>query len=230
MSSWTPETYTIGYRPFPKARGLSTSATEIAHALVAFLVLTFDFSVIWVLIEYGQFGYVNATYLLPALPLGAIAALSGFLVHEGAHKVAAERYGFWAEFRMSPFGLLLSVLLVLTTGIIFAAPGATMVRGMGDTREWGRTSLAGPIVNLAAGAGFGVAGLATSAFAAGSLNPLSFLTFLNIWWAAFNLIPLGPLDGAKVWRWDHRVWAGAFVPAAALSALLYLVLFFRIAL
>src|SRR5437016_3353532 len=48
----------------------------------------------------------------PLTLLGAALAVgSGFVLHELAHKVVAQRYGHWAEFRAQFGNLLLSYLL-----------------------------------------------------------------------------------------------------------------------
>jgi Zn-dependent protease len=36
---------------------------------------------------------------------------------------------------------------------------------------------------------------------------------LNLWLAAFNLLPFGPMDGAKVFKWNPLVWGIITVPA-----------------
>jgi Zn-dependent protease len=34
---------------------------------------------------------------------------------------------------------------------------------------------------------------------------------INTWLALFNLIPFGPLDGAKIMSWDKKVWLVAII-------------------
>ncbi|HYK93824.1 MAG TPA: site-2 protease family protein [Thermoplasmata archaeon] len=223
---WTPTpTYWIGPPP-REHRGLTTSPTELVHVAVAFLVLSVDIALVSGFLRFGVLaGAVGVNLFLAGLGFAFVAALTGFVAHEMAHKVAAQRYGFWAEFRMSPLGLLLS-LVTAYAGFLFAAPGATVVSGMGDSREWGRTSLAGPALNLVEGlAFFGGSVLAWwSSHFSGVWQFLVLLAFINGWFAAFNLIPLGPLDGRKVLRWSLPVWATSFAVAAAFTAVMYLVL------
>ncbi len=82
---------------------------------------------------------------------------------------------------------------------------------MNDLREWGRTSLAGPMTNLSFAflflAGAVAAGLAH--LSTDVVGVLLWLTFFNGWFATFNLLPFGPLDGAKVRRWSPSTWASA---------------------
>jgi Zn-dependent protease len=222
--AWTSsQGYTIGYRPVATHR-ISTSETELLHLLIAGAVLTFDFALLGT--EFSSTGaLVTPNFLLvPAwLPYGATAALTAFVAHEMAHKLSAQRHGFWAEFRMSPVGLVISLVTALAVGVMFAAPGATMIGGMGDTREWGRTSLAGPLTNLVMGGGFALATAVAWLRHTGAwlLVPLALLTFINTWFSTFNLLPFGPLDGRKVYRWSGAIWGAAFAASAAAAALAF---------
>ncbi|HZY91938.1 MAG TPA: hypothetical protein VFG07_04080 [Thermoplasmata archaeon] len=228
MTGWTPNpNYWVGPAPQERHR-FSTSPTEVAHIVVAFLVLTVDIALVEGFLRFGTVpGGIGANLFIAGLGFAVLAALSGFVAHEMAHKVAAQRYGFWAEFRMSPVGLLLS-LVTAYAGFLFAAPGATVVSGMGDTREWGRTSLAGPALNLVEGSAFFAAGTLAFSLTHGTeaWSFLVLLAFINGWFAAFNLIPLGPLDGRKVLRWNTGVWAGFFALAIAFTAGMFYVVAF----
>jgi len=206
--------YTVGQPPAYRA---STSSTEILHLAVAYVVLTFDL----LLILGWPYFYTHDVLLYTAI--AASAALTGFIAHEMAHKIVAQSSGYWAEFRLSPLGLVTSVIIAAATGFLFAAPGATMIGGMGNLRDWGRTSLAGPAVNFVFSLGFLAASLVLGSYASLSYaaSVLLFLAFINAWFAAFNMIPFGPLDGAKVWRWSHQIWVVAFVAFAVLAGALY---------
>jgi len=226
MTGWTPTpSYWVGAMPAERHR-LSTSPTELLHLAIAFGVLTIDLALVQGYLRYSLVpGGFNWSFFLAGIGFALTAAATGFVAHEMAHKIVAQRYGFWAEFRMSPVGLLLS-LVTAFAGFLFAAPGATVVSGMGDTREWGRTSLAGPLLNLAEGATFVLAGIALWApfhsYALWSI--LVLLAFFNGWFAAFNLLPFGPLDGRKVFRWNRGIWVTGFVVSAAFTVGMYLLL------
>ncbi len=214
--SWNP--------PQPTGR-LSTSRTELLNVTVAFVVLTFDIYLLFAgrtLFAFASGGFGPTTFGLSLQLLGvaAAAALTGFVAHEMAHKVAAQRRGFWAEFRASAYGLILSVITA-SIGFLFAAPGATLVGGIPpyDARSWGRTSLAGPMTNVAFAGAFYAGWLAAFAFRPALAGSLAILAFVNAWFGAFNLLPFGPLDGRKVYRWDRTVWAIALVGTLAAAGI-----------
>lgn len=219
MTSWNPQpvySYTVGPR-LPTRRPLQTSNTEILHVFVAALVLTLDFAIL-----YGGVALYSEHQELLLLATAAAATITAFVAHEMAHKIAAQRRGYWAEFRLSPFGLVVS-LITATLGFLFAAPGATRIGGMASPEDWGRTGLAGPATNFVFAVGFSVAAFVVGLSTAGVelSGTLLFLAFINGWFGAFNMIPLGPLDGAKVFRWSKSVWAVSFVVFAVLAAILY---------
>lgn len=223
--SSTDSNYWVGPPP-REAHKFTTSATEILHLAVAFAVLTGDIALLQVRTFGAPTTFSTSSLVVEfALAFGAAATLTGFLAHEMAHKFVAQRDGLWAEFRASTVGLVFSVVTAFI-GFLFAAPGATVVNGYGDLREWGRISLAGPAVNLVFGGTFLGGSLLLGAIGGHPLASygLGLLAFINGWFAAFNLIPVGPLDGVKVWRWGHGIWVLAMVLAAglALAALLYL--------
>ena len=143
---------------------------------------------------------------------------SGFVLHELSHKFTAQRYGYWAEFRMWPMGLLLALFTSLI-GFIFAAPGATYISGMNITeQENGRISLAGPLTNVL------VAALFLPIWLFGNGLFLNFLgsegVFINVFLALFNMLPIMPLDGAKVFRWSKIRWLSVVGPLAVVFVFL----------
>jgi Zn-dependent protease len=219
----------LGYTWTPTRRPtgeVTTSRTEVIQVTVAYLVLTFD--LVLLLSGTGALFDANSTALFVVTPtivvVAAAAALTGFVAHEMAHKIVAQRHGYWAEFRYSLIGLAISVFTAII-GFLFAAPGATVVGGMTDAKEWGRTALAGPSLNLVVGSTFYGAAIATWYAHLPAFAWLLLLAFINMWFAAFNLIPFGVLDGAKVMHWSKGLWAGVFAIAVALSIVSWLALF-----
>ncbi|MBU5557646.1 MAG: site-2 protease family protein [Candidatus Aenigmatarchaeota archaeon] len=144
-----------------------------------------------------------------------------FLSHEVlGHKLVAQHYGCFAEYRMWPMGLMLA-LITSFFGFIFAAPGAVYISPVTKQRfaftvvhltrrEHGLISIAGPALNIA----MGIVMLAASIVWPIALFMLAarFSAFLAI----FNLLPIPPLDGQKVLEWSKLAWATAIATAACL--------------
>ncbi|MEM2282050.1 MAG: site-2 protease family protein [Candidatus Hadarchaeales archaeon] len=155
---------------------------------------------------------------LHRLVVVAIPLLLGFFLHEISHKWAASRFGFFSVYRSWPLGLTLALVLGLVSRgrFLFAAPGAVVIlAGFFTPEQAGRISLAGPLANV---------------FLACCFLPLSTLPgwlgemamqgiFLNLWLATFNLLPVPPLDGSKVFNWNPPLWAALEIPLLALSFL-----------
>ena len=149
------------------------------------------------------------TFLLAAVTVGL-----GFLLHELAHKIVAQHYGYSAHFQAFNAMLLLAIAMSFL-GFVFAAPGAVMIRGFNLPKDKnGKISLAGPATNIA---------LAFIFLLMSYLTPYETLTgygvLINSWLAVFNLIPFGNFDGSKVLRWSKPVYAMTVV-----LALIFLIL------
>ncbi len=183
-------TYTVSIGQ--PSRGISR--TELQHLTIALFVLTLAFTIAFTgeIMGPGFFFF----FMVSLLSVG-----TAFLFHELAHRTVARRYGCWAEFRMWPMGLMMALLFSLF-GFVFAAPGAVMISGYIDEERNGRISAAGPFTNWFVGTLF----LGGSYVLLMAQNPLwfipAFVAFINLFIGGFNLLPIGPLDGAKIFRWS----------------------------
>jgi Zn-dependent protease len=218
--------YTYSWAPPQPRRRITTSKTELLNLGVAYAVLTGGLLLVFSGNTFLGSGFAppGFTGISPTLiVISALAALTGFVAHEMAHKVVAQRLGFWAEFRASPYGLVMAGLTSIL-GFILAAPGATMVGGIGesDRSGWGRTSLAGPMTNVTFSAIFYVASIVEFRLGSVLFEWLLVLAFINAWFGTFNLAPFGVLDGRKVFSWNPGIWAGAI--AITITAMVFAVL------
>ena len=134
-----------------------------------------------------------------------------FLLHEFGHKFTAQRAGLWSEYRMFPVGLVIT-LVSSFLGFLFASPGAVYIRGNMDDRTNGKVSIAGPIVNIILAA-VGIAGCLAFNYSA-MVVPMLLLANLNAFLAVFNLLPIPPLDGSKIFRWNIGIWIVTIAIAA----------------
>ena len=147
----------------------------------------------------------NATFVAQAVAIFAAA----FLLHELAHKFTAQRFGYWSEFRLNAMGMFITLISILSP-LKIVAPGAVVIAGQLHLRDYGKISLAGPLTNIS---------LAVIFFLLShiSYNRIFGLgIYINAVLALFNLIPFGLFDGAKIIRWDWRVWLSVVIIAGTL--------------
>jgi len=131
-------------------------------------------------------------------------------VHEAAHAWAANRFGdptskIEGRLSLNPlrhidwFGtILLPLFLILSHLPAFGYAKPVMIdrrNFQNPSKDYLLSSLAGPGANLLFAA---VVGILISAFP--FLSFLTILVEINIILAMFNLIPIPPLDGSKIWQ------------------------------
>ena len=156
-------------------------------------------------------GSALVVFLISLLTVGV-----GFVLHELAHKFTAMHFGYWAEFRKDNQMLLIAVVLAALAGVVFAAPGATVIYGDRiGRRENGLISAAGPVTSLTLALGFLGLYLVAPVSLIGAIG-LAGLQ-INAMIAAFNMLPVSVLDGRKVLGWNVAVFAVLIVAAFALT-------------
>lgn len=198
---------------------LSTSSEEKKDLAVAWFALTAGFTLL--LSDLGGIarGFDAGAFFVTFLA-AFVTAGAGFLLHELAHKVVAQQYGYWAEFR-ADYEMLAVTVVSGALGFLFAAPGAVQVRGGRiDDRTNGIVAVAGPASNLVLFAVFGLLSFLATGGVLGYVASLG--AFVNALLAAFNLAPFGPLDGRKVLAWDRRVYAVSVAVAGGVAAYSFL--------
>lgn len=199
---------------------LTFTHREVRELVVAWLALGLAFAIFFArggpgfLALLTQRG-VGAVVL--ALVVSLVTAGLGFLFHELAHKVMAVRYDQVAHFRADYSMLFLAVMSALL-GFLFAAPGAVHHSGRLTDRQHGLVALAGPAVNVVLSVAFAAvlyAGLAAGRPVVTDVGAKGL--GVNLFLAAFNLIPFRSLDGATVKEWSSRIWVASFVPTAVVA-------------
>lgn len=227
--SWSDSAYTAP-APAPARSAGIFSEIEIRDILIAWFALGVAFFLAQTGAVFNSsiitsnariiYPILGTDYKVTASQVFLIALFSvgpGFVLHELSHKFVAEHYGFWAEFRMWPVGLVIA-LATSVLGFIFAAPGATYISGTNISEsENGVISIAGPLTNV----GVGLVFLPFFLLGSGNWRVLGFVgLYINMFLATFNLLPIMPLDGAKVFRWSKVKWATIFVPLVVLILIL----------
>ena len=174
--------------------------SELIHLLIASILIF----VIGFMIFYKTSGFTWPTFMLAGI------YMSAFLFHEFGHRQAAIRFKLQTKFRLLTFGMYLTVFS-LVAGLMqlpvpsLALPGAVVVLGLEKiSKKTGLCKAAGPLVNLV----YGIVLFVISFLI--PIYPLNFLfvisAYLNFMLGAFNMIPIGILDGQNIWKWNRKVY------------------------
>ena len=186
---------------------------EIRDLIISFIVIALGFTILYSNGDYSNIGLV--------FPIVMIGVGAGFIFHELGHKFVAMHYGYYAEYELWPTGLLIA-LASSFFGFIFAAPGAVVIYSNGmEEKTNGIISIAGPIVNIILGLIFFLILGSLGNFVYTETGAIVYLicvlgTRINFFLAAFNLLPIPPLDGSKVMAWSVPIWLITFAIAAIL--------------
>tara|TARA_Y100000310_G_scaffold251715_1_gene258296 strand:- start:14852 stop:15454 length:603 start_codon:yes stop_codon:yes gene_type:complete len=184
---------------------ISTSEKEVVDIIKAWVAISLAFGI---LLRNSFAGNLYYAFIVSSITVGI-----GFLLHELAHKIVAQRFGCFAEFRSFDNMLIIAIVMSFF-GFLFAAPGAVMISGKVTRKTNGIISVAGPIVNILLAilfliGSFSVSGILTIIF--------SFGFTINSLLALFNMIPILNFDGAKVLKWNKLV----YFTTLGISILLY---------
>jgi len=207
------------------------SPGEISSIIIAWLVLS-------IAITYQNFvGLFTGIGSLEIVIAGFVATATGFIIHEMGHKFVAIRRGYVAHFRLWMWGLLLTLFIVVFSGggIVFGAPGAVYIapaamaaygydstyRPRDPEQENMIISAAGPGINLAFAVAF--LGLFLAAPLGSFLSTIAQFGFaLNVGLGSFNMLPVPPLDGSKIFRKNIIVGLGLALPLWAMFLFLFI--------
>ena len=190
---------------------------EIRDLIIAFIVISIAFAI-------SNVG-LNVHGFISILPIVMVGAGIGCLLHELGQKYVAMKYGYQAEFKAWPLGLVIAFVTAFL-GFVFAAPGAvnTYADKMSDEIN-GRISIAGPMTNMGLALVFIV--IAALIYPFSIHSQIVHLIYLictvgysvNSYLAAFNLLPFATLDGTKVMKWSALIWFVVFAIAAIMTLL-----------
>jgi Zn-dependent protease len=182
---------------------------EVKQILTADIVLIIAFSLT---LSGGIFKFFQdpGTFInsfVSFLPIVVVAVTLSFILHELMHKFVAQRYGAIAGFRTSVMGLAITIITGMF-GFLLGIPGATMIYVHSFTKkENGIVSLAGPLTNLCVFAAFFTIGILMNPATGSYLyTAISFTIFISLLLAFFNMLPISPLDGSKVFAWSKPVY------------------------
>lgn len=171
--------------------------------VIAILISVITISLAFTLVQSNSNDFTSPVFL-QTLGIIILTVGSGFVLHELAHKYVAIRYGAYARYQTWTIGLVLAVVMALTLGFVFAAPGAVYIYGQHlDRKKNGIVAAAGPATNLLLGITFLAIGASMPALKEVAVIGAS----VNFFLGTFNMIPIFPMDGQKVMQWNVQIWA-----------------------
>ena len=211
---------------------------EVIDIIIADIVLTFAFSFYFS----TGFGGIFSTNIknftsnfLIYFPISIFVITISFVLHELMHKFVAQYYGAIAGFKTSLTGLVITILSSLF-GFLIGIPGATMIYAHNfDKKQEGIVSLAGPLTNFTIFAIFILLNFIFNPKPSSYFATFISLTFfINILLALFNMLPIFPLDGSKIFAWNKKIYvsmmavifilAYIFIPSL-LSYIIFMIVF-----
>ena len=221
--TWYRQETQVPFNAFDPDSGIQFKGILFSHLseFMHFLIASILIYIIGFMLFYESLGFDWTTFMLAGIYLTA------FLFHEFGHRQVALHFNLQTKFRLLTFGMGLTVFS-LVAGILripipsLALPGAVVVLGLEKiSKTTGLCKTAGPLVNLI----YGGILLIISFIIPNSLFPLNFVfvisAYLNFMLGAFNMIPIGILDGQNIWKWNKKVY---ILLAASLVILLVITL------
>ena len=229
--TWYRQEQAVPENAFDPDSGIDFKGILLAHKseFLHFLIGCTLIFLIGIISFYNQIissGYIWALFMLAGFYMTA------FLFHEFGHRQVAIHFGLQTKFRLLTFGMLLTGLSLImgfislvsssATFPMLALPGAVVVLGLEKiNRKTGLCKAAGPLVNLV----YGSILLIVSLLIPNTLYPLNYFvgyaSYFNFMLGAFNMIPIGILDGQNIWKWNKKIYLGL---VASLVLLLILTL------
>lgn len=176
---------------------MNYSTLEIKDLAKAWLVISLAFAIV-----IAGFNFK----LILMFPIMLLTVGVGFLLHELGHKYVAQKFGYKAEFRAFNQMLIFS-LITSFFGFVFAAPGGVFHGRIASKQKEGLIALAGPFVNILLSMLF-----LSFYFTFPSIKFIFFYgAYVNAFLAVFNLIPIFPLDGHKLFQWNKLIWLASMI-------------------
>ncbi len=178
--------------------------------------LSWALALVALAVAFGGFRVLDPGFYTSPVFLGV---LIGFVGHELMHRMVAVRHGYHARFIAYIPGLLATLASGFIPGLVILAPGYVAVSTYSYLARPGH----GVYLSVAAGPAFNIA---VSALALAASIPLEdaaaaymrVVAWVNAWMAFFNLLPVPPLDGSKIIRWNTGLWLAMIILSIGLLA------------
>ena len=177
--------------------GLSAIEVIVIEAAVIMLALAF------ILADRAE---LTLETVLIYILVGAISVV----LHDFAHRYFATKHGHDADTQFWGLGTVIMFLTAWLYGNAFAQSYRNLVnrQGADEPREMGIEMVAGPCVSIVLMVLFlALIPLGDLFTLAGSVG-----FTINLVTAVYSLMPIETMDGGAIWKWNHSVYLGLFVP------------------
>ncbi len=198
----------------PLATMRKSMSSEAASLIIGMLAII----VAWL-------GYKSILAASKVVLAEAVLIAISVAIHEISHRNIARRYGCISRYVLDPLGLILTLLSTFSPYLKIIVPGYVLITcpsywglgGRGSKDVLILATIAGPLSNIVLGIIFRITAILVGA----EFFKIVFLDVsrLNGWLAFFNLLPVGPLDGARIFRALPVTWALMFVASLGIMIL-----------
>ncbi len=121
------------------------------------------------------------------------------IFHEFAHKIVAISYGMQATFHAAYFWLVFGIIMKYVAGFVFFVPGYVTHTGAATPLQEAVIAFAGPALNfLFWFSCWIILKFRLFTISTRTMQILAATRYINGFLFIFNMIPIGPFDGAKV--------------------------------
>jgi len=186
---------------------LGFSAIEILAAIAGAIIFGVSFTI-------AKGNWLDVTTFVIFFIVSGI----GIAIHEMAHRYVAGRNDGLTEFKFWDIGTVIMLVTGGLFGLVFAKPYRTLISNAAslEKKTLGIIMLAGPVISVILALLFlaiiPLGGMYAIIGEAGfTVNLLS---------AVYGMMPIVPMDGDKIYKWNRAVWALVFIPIAVFYLLI----------
>jgi len=162
--------------------------------------------IISVLIVTGVLGYIFSGYIkfykrdfYSNFKFAILITAPAVILHEFGHKFASIAFGVPAYFQIWPFGLALGVILrIFHSPFLILAPGYVNLQQIAPPYQLAAIAFAGPLINLILWSVAAIILKKRRNLKRRTMIALHLTKIINMWLFIFNMLPIPPLDGSKV--------------------------------
>jgi hypothetical protein len=161
----------------------------------------------------GAFTYTYLSSFGSKIEVFATLAFIGgivMIVPRAVQYLAANKEGMSAEYRLWWGGLLVIILTTSLLNTVFGLPVRTAIEREDECEKkyLALTMLAGPLVSMLLSASFLLLFMMKGTYASLALIGLN----MSLLSALVSFLPISPMEGERVFKWNKLVWVVVFVP------------------